>query len=86
MMNADQEIFYKCMMDRAKVDKQAELDTLIKTTIEAADELEPADYDVFNAKVVSLIKPETVVQVQDNLAHFKAQYSGSLSSPVDGTK
>ena len=74
-MNADQEIFYKCMMDRSKVDKQAELDTLLRQTIEAADELEPADYDTFNTKVVSLIKPETVDQVKDNLAHFKAQYS-----------
>jgi len=72
-MNADQEIFYKCMMDRAKVDKQAELDMLLRQTIETASELTPTEFDQFVTKVNNLIKPETIDQVQDNLQHFKRQ-------------
>lgn len=72
-MNPDQEIFYKCMLDRAKVDKQGELDTLLRTTIEASEELTADEYDKFSTKLQTLVKPETLDQIQDNLEHFKKQ-------------
>ena len=72
-MNADQEIFYKCMMDRAKVDKQNELEALLITGIEAAEEFTAADFDEFEATLLSLVKSETVDQIKDNIQHFKNQ-------------
>jgi len=72
-MNTDQEIFYKCMMDRAKSDKQNELQSLLLRTIETAEEFSPADFDAFEAELVKLVKPETVDQIRDNIQHFKRQ-------------
>ena len=74
-MNADQEIFFKCMMDRAKPDKQKELKSLLLTTIETAQELSPAQMDAFETTLIRLIKPETVDQITDNLQHFKRQFN-----------
>jgi len=74
-MNADQEIFFKCMMDRAKPDKQQELKFLLLGVIEVAEETplsEPA-FDDFKEELLDLIKPETIDQIQDNLNHFKRQ-------------
>lgn len=72
-MNADQEIFYKCMMDRAKVDKQNELQQLLKSTIETASELSPDEFNAFETQLKQYIKPETIDQIQANLQHFKRQ-------------
>ena len=74
-MNADQEIFFKCMMDRAQPDKQGELQLLLLDTIESLEKspLPPSTFDEFKAKVLGLIKPETIDEIEENINHFRRQ-------------
>ena len=74
-MNAEQEIFFKCMMDRAKPDKQGELQSLLLETIKLIEKspLSSTGFDEFKAKMLTLIKSETIDEIEENLAHFKRQ-------------
>jgi len=74
-MNPDQETFYKCMMDRAKPEKQQDLKFLLLGAIEVAEETPFSEraFDDFKEDVLELIKPETYPEIQENLEHFRRQ-------------
>jgi len=72
-MNPEQENFFKAVIDRAKPDKQKELQSLLASTIETSDELTLESFRIFEAKIKSLIKDDTFEEIKNDINHFKRQ-------------
>jgi hypothetical protein len=74
-MNPDQETFFKCMMDRAQPDKQSELQSFLLETIQSVEKspLSTTAFNEFKTKVLTLIKPETIDEIEENINHFERQ-------------
>lgn len=73
-MNPGQEQFYHFFMQRVRNGKEAEAEALLRAGFEkqAKDEFDAKYLDEVMPKYFSLIKPESIDDVSNAMAHFRS--------------
>jgi len=68
-------MLFKAVMDRAQPDKQGEMQSLLKSTIEKVEksQFSDNDFEEFKSSVAKFLKPGTADEIDNDLKHFKRQ-------------